>query len=247
MFSNQQNHTKIIIEFGCIRLNSVESVEVLPFSGDEWRLHACNNNSDNRRHTSVKNTTIIYYPIANMMRSLIVLLCLHAVWSRDYTDGARYGSFRSVEAHHLNMVYGAERIESHFVTHDELHRAVQEAQQSQPRYSDVARRRSLSLSDVLLSDEGDNAKDGDNVTTHLTCVLYNDGPRARKTLLTTFGEGQVSTVHVSQSDNRACFIVSTSMKSLHQLMKTSSNGAGPSETTYGGGPDIRTFRSLDFV
>lgn len=168
----------------------------------------------------------------------LLLLWVHAVWSGSGGSSAR----RSVVSHHLNLVYGSERIDLHFLSHDQLDQAVQKTQLSQKEEFNTPRSDSFSRHRSLFDSVDDNHP-SDDLVSQLTCVLYRHGPEAKETLSNVFGHARVSTVHVSQGDNRACFLISTSSRQLEEMM----GGGTAASTDATGHNNLHKLGLLDFT
>lgn len=188
------------------------------------------------------------------------ILCIPAVWSSDDD------TIRSSAVHHLHLVYGSERIQAHFLSHDELHEAVQTIQQDQQSWLDSSdasqiSHRSLSTSeekDISGADmEEDMKRRTKTVLPQLTCVMYSAGSQAKTALLQIFGAEHVSTLHASQSDNRACFLVTTTLQHLEDAIGGGSTTTTTRATGEAGGDSggsgyetsaaFNNFRNIDFV
>jgi hypothetical protein len=164
-----------------------------------------------------------------LLLCLLLLVCIHATWSgREHGTNTKR---MSAAAHHLHLVYGAERIQSHFTSQEELDQAVQATQESHHRIleklnlspTSSSHHRTLSASEDASEGE-DSDSSGSSSNTHrismlpqLACVLYPAAALAKEALVLAFGADRVSTVHVSRSDNRACFLVVCSPSDLLML------------------------------
>lgn len=174
---------------------------------------------------------------------LSLLFCIPAAWSSDIS--------RSTAVHHLHLVYGSERIQSHFLSHEELDQAVQTVQQNQQEWFDSSRTshissRSLSTPDEISESNRYGNVNAETVLPQLTCVLYTAGPQAKTALLQTFGAEHVSTLHASKSDNRACFLVTTTLQRLQQVMG-GENGGGVASSGSRKSAGFDSLRTIDFV
>lgn len=144
--------------------------------------------------------------IMQFLIGLSLCLFIHASWVSDTKRPSR-------AVHHLTLVYGAERVQTHFFTHDDLHEAVQRMQTSyDTELVDEGGVRSSIHRSLFTDDTGTDA------LAQLACVLYSSGAHAKDALVETFGESCVSTVHISESDFRACFLVSTTRQRLQRVM-----------------------------
>ena len=184
--------------------------------------------------------------------------CVVPVWSRETINGVNdlldeftttggNGGRLSVEGHHFHMVFGSERVNSHYTSHNEFNKAIENVQQSsQYRLNDhtpqSSTRRSLSSTEKIPYDDE---------MSYLACVLYINGPQAKESLMKVYGYSHVSTVHVSHSDNRVCFLVSTSRSRLQQVMEGRTSNIHVQNNHFSSGNvntlDLQLFSHLDFM
>jgi hypothetical protein len=162
---------------------------------------------------------------------LLIILCVYALGIDPISSK---NSERSLSAHHLNLVYGSERIDLHFPSHSEFEQAIHSAHLDQGSFG-IDTHRSLSTTEA-----DDSYFSAAEVLSQLVCVLYSSGALAKEALTTIFGGNYVSTVHVSESDDRVCFLVVCTPEQLQQVMVDTSS----SKSFHF---DLNAARRIDFV
>ena len=182
------------------------------------------------------------------MLFIISLLLYCALVVTSWSDGRGGGGAVGV---HLDMVFGRERMETHFPSRNGLEEALTRAHEVQHDLLSVVGDEGKVFGANYEVEEGSRALAGSEevnkrmVLPQIACVLYDTGRETKEVLMSIFGDGNVDTVFVSQRDNRMCFLVASTLQQLQSLVRQEESL--DEDIGFDWSSIMRTLGALDFV